>query len=784
MFPILYEHIERNVNAQYAPKLIVPQHHGLGTLSSCISCEVEQERNGKYELVMVYPKSGIHASEIAYRRILKVKPNFNDDPQLFRIDRVGKTMKDGNFTVYAKHISYDISGYSIISGSAINAAAACQLLREATNNDFNITTTKQVSANFSIKEPSSVRSWFAGKEGSFLDVFGTAEIKYDNFNVAFPLHAGTNRGVEIRYKKNLLELSQEIDSSNLYTHVICYYKPSEGPSIAGDPVSTGLVLDVPRTLTVDVTSNYQETPDIIQLTNDAFEYKNSHNLTIPTNNIKLDYVQSGDLTNRVDLCDTVSIYYEALGITRAEVKCIRTKWDCLREKYIETEFGDVKTKLEDTITESTALVDDAKSTADAAMSAVGSKKRVFVNQPVPPYDIGDLWMNDGAVYYCTTPKTETIIKETEMDSIASFDSSVNVDLIEFECEIEANPEGYEHLIISVADEDMEIQKAYNINLGETLTQGGVFEVKYVLVDDEYELKAILTRTDTTTKEYDVSRIDIPETIVGHNNIFCNTGDIAVKYYEAGFSQTDWELATDYVTDSVLESSIARSAELITGGLGGNVVIQRTPQNEDGTGGRPYEIVIFKTEYPTDPQDLDHAKYVWRWNAGGLAYTDGGYNSENYKVAIDSEGHINASMIATGDLDAVEAGIQNLTASMFAGQMIQLGGSDMPNGKIVILDQSDNTLIKIDVNGLECFGATVNGITPSVVFDKNGVTAYSNSADKENTAIFWTQKDSFQMKNAVIKNQMDIGELLKFTQMTIRNANNEIINQGIAVVPTI
>lgn len=782
MFPILYDHIERNVNAQHAPKLIVPQHYGLGVLSSCISCEVEQERNGKYELVMVYPKSGIHASEIAYRRILKVKPNFTDDPQLFRIDRVGKTMKDGNFTVYAKHISYDISGYSIISGSAINAAAACQLLREATNNDFNITTTKQVSANFSIKEPSSVRSWFAGKEGSFLDVFGTAEIKYDNFNVGFPLHAGTDRGVEIRYKKNLLELSQEIDSSNLYTHVICYYKPSEGPSIAGDPVSTGLVLDVPRTLTVDVTSNYQETPDIIQLTNDAIEYKNSHNLTIPNNNIKLDYVQSGELTNRVDLCDTVSIYYEALGITRAEVKCIRTKWDCLREKYIETEFGDVKTKLEDTITESTALVDDAKSTADAAMSAVGSKKRVFINQPVPPYDIGDLWINNGGVYYCSTPRTESIIKELESDSELSFESAIAEDFIECVCQIEADEEGVENVIISVSngDDDPEtrVEKLYLVDLEETLTQGGVFKIFYGLNEEEELVrKAVLIRTDETEKEFDISQINIPETIVGQNVVTCNTGDIAIKYYETGFSRADWDLGTDYVNDDEMSQAITYASQLITGGLGGNVIINRNEET-----GMPYEIVIFKTENPTDEQTLDNAKWVWRWNINGLGFSDQGYDApDGYKTAITYDGKINASMITTGELDAQDAGIQNLTASMFAGQMIQLGGADMPDGKLVILDQSNNVLIKMDIDGLECFGAEVNGVIPSVVFDKNGVTGYSNSADKENTAIFWTKEQDFHMKNAVIENQMDIGGMLKFLPFTIKDSNNNITNQGIAVV---
>ena len=54
MFPILYQNITAGS---------VPQHHGLGVLSDAISCVVEQERNGAYELTMEYPLTGIHASD-------------------------------------------------------------------------------------------------------------------------------------------------------------------------------------------------------------------------------------------------------------------------------------------------------------------------------------------------------------------------------------------------------------------------------------------------------------------------------------------------------------------------------------------------------------------------------------------------------------------------------------------------------------------------------------------------------------------------------------------------
>lgn len=767
MFPILYDNIERNINAQQAPKLIVPQHYGLGVLSDCISCEVEQENNGIFECVFEYPMSGIHASEIASERIVKAKPNFADQPQLFYIDRIGKTMSNGHFMVYCKHISYKISGYIIARGSANNIESACALLETATNKDFKIFTPRQTVANFSIGEPASVKSFFVGKKGSILDVYGHSDIKYDNFEVDFLSDAGTNRGVTIRYGKNLLELSQEINSANLYTHVVCYYKEGEDEAIMGEPAPTGLSLSIPKTLAVDCTSDYEQVPDeeelILELSQKAEDYVDTHNLTVPTNNIKLDYVQSGELTERVDLCDTVTIYYEALGISRTNVKCIRTKYDCLREKYIEIEFGDIKQDLSDTITGTNSALNEAVSLAD-------NKRRVFMNQPVPPYDIGDLWVNNGAIYGCVTSRLKTITDSAE-GAVASFDALIYADLVECVCQIEPDAEGFSSVIITVANGDLEVQKAYSIELGEVLTQGGELDV----------INGILKRTDESIKEFDTSKYEIPETIIGRNNISCNTGNIALKYHVVGFSQADWELATDYVNDDVLASAVNRSSQLITGGLGGNVVINRT---SDGT---PYEIIIFKTEHPEDEQILANAKYVWRWNSGGLGYSSDGYDSQNYELALNSNGEINADMITTGTLDAGAITVMNLTAAMFAGQEIDLGGVGNEAGVLKIYDKTGTkVLAKMDADGVECFGETVNGITPSVVFDKDGVTGYSNSDPeyKPTSKLFWTNKDSFGMKNAVIENQLNVGGMLKFVPITIRDSNDNITNQGIAIVPII
>ncbi|MBO7513866.1 MAG: phage tail protein, partial [Fibrobacter sp.] len=209
-----------------------------------------------------------------------------------------------------------------------------------------------------------VRSWFGGKAGSLLDVYG-GEWKYDNYTASLKQARGANRGVTIRYGKNLTQLSQVLDMSNLVTAIVPYYINPDGVQTVGTKVNTGLTLDVPREVAIDFSQEVDPesgTAITTQLANLANRYKNNNNLTTLTNSITLDFVQSGQLTERVDLCDTVSIYFEALGLT-ASAKCVATVWDVLAERYTSTTFGEARTNIADTIAQSAKKLAETPSTS-------------------------------------------------------------------------------------------------------------------------------------------------------------------------------------------------------------------------------------------------------------------------------------------------------------------------------------------------------------------------------------------------------------------------------------
>ena len=353
MIPILYETITEGA---------VPTHYGIGPLTDCLTAEVKEERNGSYELTLTYAAEGIHAEDIQPNRFIKAKPNYTDNPQIFRIYKVGKKI-NGKFSVNCQHISYDLSGKIITTGTASSAAAACLLLDNKAG-AFDITTDISKSAAFAISEPSSVRSWFGGKAGSLLDVYG-GEWKYDNYSATLKSARGLDRGVTIRYGKNLTDISQVLDMSNLCTGIIPFYIDSNGNKTIGSKVSTGLVLDVTRDKAVDFSNDVDpesSTPIWAQIQLLATSYISHNNLTTLTNSITLDFVQLEGLTERVDLCDTVHIYFEPLGIT-ATAKCISTVWDVLQERYKKTTFGEARTNITDTIAENNKKLETAASRA-------------------------------------------------------------------------------------------------------------------------------------------------------------------------------------------------------------------------------------------------------------------------------------------------------------------------------------------------------------------------------------------------------------------------------------
>ena len=349
-YPILYSATETNFSS-----------NGLGLLGDCVSCEVTEEANGSFELVMRYPMGGIHYENIADRSIIKAKADQFRDPQLFRVYAISKPMS-GIVTISAEHISYDLSGIPVAPFTAGSVSLALADLKNnaVTDCPFDFWTDKDTSGTFSVSVPSSIRSRLGGVEGSILDVY-RGEYEFDNYTVKLHNNRGMNRGVSIRYGKNLTDIKQEQNCASVATGIYPYW--------AGDVDGNTVLVELPEKIvnapgtydfvkikTVDFTESFEVQPTEEELRSKAESYVESNNIGIPTVSLTVSFAQLEQtdeykhlkLLEQVFLFDTVNVEFPALGVS-ATAKAIKIVYDSLSDRVKSITLGSTKANIADTV---------------------------------------------------------------------------------------------------------------------------------------------------------------------------------------------------------------------------------------------------------------------------------------------------------------------------------------------------------------------------------------------------------------------------------------------------
>lgn len=331
---------------------------GLGALSDAISCTVTEERNGIFELEMQYPMSGVHFDEMQNRRIILAIPSPYRAAQPFRIYRITKPL-GGICTVYAQHISYDLSGVPLNPFTAGSAAAAMVGLQSnaEVNSPFEFWTDKSTTGNFVISVPRTTRSVLGGQTGSILDVYG-GEYAWDGYTVRLYNQRGQDNGVRIAYGKNLTDLEQDENISNVATGIYPYWADSDGNLVVCDPkiVPAPGTYDFTRVVPVDFSQDFETAPTPEQLQARAESYVKANNIGVPTVSIEVSFIQLEQteeykdlaLLEKCDLCDTVTVQFDRLGVD-AKAEIVKTVTDVLLERYESVEIGSIRANIADAI---------------------------------------------------------------------------------------------------------------------------------------------------------------------------------------------------------------------------------------------------------------------------------------------------------------------------------------------------------------------------------------------------------------------------------------------------
>ena len=369
MIPVLYKANSTNFDT-----------FGIGVLQDCTSCEVTEERNGSYECVFKYPITGAMYKELATERIVKAKPNDTASDQAFRIYRIA-TPINGEVTVYAQHISYDLSNVAALQWSDANISAPLAMEKvfsnTATPHNFTCQTDYSSAKAFSVAKPQSVRACLGGVAGSFLDLWG-GEYEWDNFKVIHHQGRGQHTGVVIEYGKNLTDLEHDDENTDVYTDLLPYaiVTAEDGTETAITlpevllPITESTLVQR-KTLIRDFTEYFDEQNPISESGLRAFAYKylsnNPLGVSTPTVTVAFEPLWKqpdyAAVLERVSLCDTVTIRHSVLGIA-AKAKVITTVYDTLAEKYVSITLGSAKANLLNNVSSAEAAATEAAEKVD------------------------------------------------------------------------------------------------------------------------------------------------------------------------------------------------------------------------------------------------------------------------------------------------------------------------------------------------------------------------------------------------------------------------------------
>lgn len=407
MIPILFESTATQFNT-----------NGIGRLSDAISCQVEENLNGLYELTMVYPITGIHYAEIEENRIVLAEPFEGGDWQPFIIYRISRPL-NGIVTINAEHISYLLNKIVVMPYSAGSCTAALAALPDHTANDcpFTFWTDKSVIGNFTVEYPRPARGLLGGEDGSILDIYGKGEYEFNGFNVKLYVNRGGDHGVTIRYGKNLTELVRDKNITDCYTGIVPYWKSDDAyVSLPEEIVWSAYKTAFPHEIVkaVDFSSEWPDDPPTEeQLRAAATNYVNANEGWKIADNISISFValwqtaEYADIANieRVRMGDTVHIVYDALGVSVSS-EVIKTVYDVLMERYTSIELGTKKntlgTVLKDTIApdivqETTSYMDEAiKHATDLLKGANGGHMVIATNADGEPNEIYIMDTDDAA----------------------------------------------------------------------------------------------------------------------------------------------------------------------------------------------------------------------------------------------------------------------------------------------------------------------------------------------------------------------------------------------------
>lgn len=378
----------------YAQNETLFSSNGIGVLQDATRCRVTEELNGLFELELTYPANGAFINEISERTIICAEASEDLGVQPFRVYRVVKSLT-GNILIYARHISYDLSGIPVSPfhlGSdqdwsdvgTVTDAFAKIVQNSVVTNPFNFSSTVTNEKEMDIKIPMSARALLLGSDNSIVSIFG-GEFRFDGFTVVHATRRGSNRGFAIRYGVNMTALNQDESVDPYYTGIYPYYSDNDGTiEIDGKVIMSPGEYEFNRIKVVDLTPEFTEAPWYpSEVEAKAREWLAKNGFGVPQISLDVGFAQLRKseeykdfrILETVNLGDDVKVFFEKIGVS-STARVTKTVWDALEHRYVSIHLGDASQSIATTISNlQKTSVPKSEATASIAAAEERAKRR-------------------------------------------------------------------------------------------------------------------------------------------------------------------------------------------------------------------------------------------------------------------------------------------------------------------------------------------------------------------------------------------------------------------------
>lgn len=319
-------------------------HNGLKILHPK-KCEVFKEDNGDYYIELEDSTDNI--SYYQANMIIKCPTPFPEGSQLFRI--VNPEIKNNYIYVKAKHIYFDTKNYIIFDNYIVdkNCNYALNHLNSNTDKLSPFTTTSNINTLSTFR---CVRNSLEEAINTVIERWGGHLVR-NNFNISILDEVGADRGIQIKYSKNLKELKVNENWDDVVTKILPVGKnglllPEKYIELEEElyDIPFTKVISFDQELERDDYSSDEEYTNALttDLRNKATVYLEDNKLP------KVNYSLSANLDYITDVGDTVYLEHPKIKLA-LKINVISVKYDVIAQRFKNIEFGNFKNSLKSLI---------------------------------------------------------------------------------------------------------------------------------------------------------------------------------------------------------------------------------------------------------------------------------------------------------------------------------------------------------------------------------------------------------------------------------------------------